>query len=94
MRKRYKIRLTEVLREYRESYEEFECEEEELNGIVERIRDGNSPSRIKAAHPSYEYIDNRDWDTYDTESIESSWDIEDEEEIEELKKKNHLPVWF
>ena len=94
MRKRYKIRLTETIRDYRESYEEFECEEEELNDIVELVRGGSNISRIKATNPSYEHIDTTEWDTYDTECIDNDWVIEDEEIIEELKKKNHLPTWF
>lgn len=94
MIKHYKVRHSETVRDYREMYSEFQCDEEDVNKVIEYMRDGYGAATIKERIPSFTYIEQDDWNTYDSEYIDSEDEIEEEYEVEQPVKKNHLPSWY
>lgn len=94
MIKQFKVRHTEVRRDYLEMYSEFQCDEQDLERVIEFMRAEYTESYIKERIPSFKYISQNSWDTYDSECDGSDDEIEEESEVEQKIKKNHLPGWF
>lgn len=94
MIKRYKVRHTEVRQDYLEMYSEFQCDEQDIERAIEFMRGEYNEAYIKQRIPSFKYIEQNNWDTYNSECYDSDDEIEEESEVEQTVKKNHLPSWY
>lgn len=94
MIKQYKVRHSEVIRDFRDMYSEFKCDESRIDDAIEYMREGRRESWIKERIPSFVLIREGEWDTYDSECDSANDDIEEESEVEQPVKKNHLPSWY
>lgn len=94
MIKHYKVRHTEVRRDYLEMYSEFQCDEKDIELAIELMRAEYNEGYIKQRIPSFKLLDQSSWDSYDSECDSSEDEIEEEYEVEQPVKKNHLPSWY